>query len=68
VQDFFHGPPLGEFVDQLIQIAQFPHEGFFDVLNAVAADHASDKRPRGIQLRRMVEEILEGGLLLQLAI
>jgi hypothetical protein len=44
-QDFLHRSPLGEFVDQFVQIADFPHDGFLHVFYADAADHSCYQGP-----------------------
>ena len=67
-QNFLHRSTLGEFVDQFVQVADFPHCGFLDVFHADAADHSCNQRSRGIHLRRMREEILEVCVLRQLII
>ncbi len=55
-------PPLGQFVDQLIEIAKFAHQRVFDILDAHTADDASDQRPRRIEFWRSREEVFEGRL------
>ena len=58
-QNLLHLLPPRQFVDQLVEIAQFAHQRVFDRFDPDAADHPSDQRPRGVQLRRLREEIFE---------
>ncbi len=41
-QDLRHRFPIGEFVDQFIQVADFLHRRFLDVFHANAADHTGN--------------------------
>src|SRR3546814_18466587 len=54
-----HRLPLGEFVDQLVEIAQLAHQRLFDSLDTDAANHPRDQRPRRVELRGRGKEVLE---------
>jgi hypothetical protein len=41
-QNFDHRPAFGEFIDDFVEVADFPHQGVFDFLNADAADESFD--------------------------
>ena len=58
-QNFFHRSTLGEFVNQFVQVADFSHGGFLDVLHVDAANNSGNQRSGGIHLRCMREEIFE---------
>ncbi len=45
-QDLLRRLALGQFVDQLVQIADLPHERILDLLHLDAADHALDQGAR----------------------
>lgn len=59
---------LGQLVDQLIQVADFAHCLFFDVFHADAAEDAFNQGARRIRVRRLLEEGLPIGLLVELDI
>src|SRR5579871_1839814 len=67
-QDLLQGFSLRQLIDQLVQIANFPHERFFDVLDPNPAYQALYQRPCRIQLRRLCEERFEGFSALELRI
>jgi hypothetical protein len=46
---------LRKLVDQLIQVANLPHCGLFDVLHPDTTNHSFDQSPRRIQVRRFCE-------------
>ena len=50
-QDLLHRPAPGELVDQLVQVADLPHQRVFDVLDPDAAHHARDQRAVRMQGR-----------------
>src|SRR5690606_33021941 len=47
------------------EVPELAHEGLLYLLDAHAADHALDERPRGVEVRRGAEERLEVGELLE---
>lgn len=49
-QNLLHWPPLCQFVDEFVQVADFPHERFIDVLNAYATYDPGHKRAEGIEV------------------
>lgn len=57
-QDLLHTSAARQLVDQLIEIPHLPRQRIFDLLDAVAADHARNKRGVGIE-RSALEEGLE---------
>src|SRR3546814_18733556 len=61
-----HRLPLGEFVDQLVEIAQLAHQRLFDSLDTDAANHPRAQRPRRVELRRRGKDVLESRALRQL--
>lgn len=48
-QNLFHNLPLCQLVDQLVQIANFPHYGFIDVFQPDTTDHPLDRSASGVQ-------------------
>ena len=60
-QDLLHLLPLGQLIDQLVEVPDLLRQRILDLLDAVPADHALDARGIGIQLCR-IEEGLEGRL------
>ncbi len=62
-QNLLHRPALGEFVDEFVEDADFAHGGFFDLLDADAADEAGDEGAVGVQPGGVLEEVYEDGLL-----
>src|SRR5690606_15363900 len=52
----------GEFVDDLVELAQLAFERVLDLLDAIAADHAGDQVAVRVELRSLREEGLEVGL------
>src|SRR5262245_14770687 len=65
-EDLFHRLALGEFVDQLVEVAYLTHHRLLNLLHADAAYDAGDQRARRVHLRRVREEILEARLLCKL--
>src|SRR5690606_40003654 len=57
--EFLHRLAAGEFVDELVEIADFAHERVFDLFDADAADHALNQRARRVEGRGVGEEGLE---------
>ena len=55
-QDLVHRFSLGQLVDQLVQVADFPHQGFLDLLDPDAANDALDQGSQGIDTRRLRKE------------
>jgi hypothetical protein len=64
-QNLLHLFSLCQLIDQLIQIANFLHGGFFDVFHSDTADHTFDQSPRRIQLGGFRVEGLEVCLIFQ---
>jgi len=54
-----HRFTLGEFVDELVEVADFPHERLGDVPDTNAADGALNFSSRGVQCGCLGEECLE---------
>ena len=67
-QDPVHGFAFGQFVDQLVQVADFSHQRIDDILDSDAADQAGDSGPRRVQPRRLREKGLEVGFRLYLGL
>src|SRR5262249_4041058 len=63
-QDLFHGPALGQLVDQLVHVADLPHQRVLDLFDANAADDPGDLAGVGIERWGLAEERLEVLLLL----
>lgn len=57
-QNLVHRPPSSQFVDELIEIPDLPHEGVLHLLDSHPADHALDKRARWVQSRGLPNERL----------
>ena len=58
-QDLAHRPALGQFVDELVEVADLLREGILDVFDADPADEAPDLGAVRMQGRGLVEEPLE---------
>jgi hypothetical protein len=58
-KDFLHGPALGQFIDELVEITDLLHELIFDFFDAVAADQAGDLGDVRVDLGCLSEEGFE---------
>jgi len=58
-QDLRHRFSLGEFIDELVQVADLSHERLGDDFDANPTDHARDFGPRGVGRGSLSEEGLE---------
>src|SRR5512138_988236 len=65
-QDLVHRLTLGQFIHQLVQVADLLHELILDVLHPVAADHAGNLGGVRVDPWRPGEESLEIDLLVDL--
>jgi hypothetical protein len=62
-QNFIHRLAFRQLVDQLVQLANFPHDRFFGVFHADAANDACDQGTRRIRPERFRKERFEVSLL-----
>jgi len=60
-QDFLHWAAFGQFVDQLVENADFTHQRIFQGFDPHPADEASDFDPCGVQAWCRSKEGLEIG-------
>src|SRR5690606_16419302 len=65
-EDLFHRLPLGELVNEFVEVAELAHQRLLNFLHADAAYNAGDQKARRVQLRRVREELLEARLLRKL--
>lgn len=54
-EDLLHRLSLRQFVDQLVEIADLPHQRVFHTLDAHAAHHAGNQRAVRVYRRRLRE-------------
>src|SRR5690348_16089588 len=65
-QDLVHGLASGQFIHQLVQIADLLHELTFDILHPITADHPGDLEYVRVDAWRLGEESLEVDFVLDL--
>ena len=58
-QDLRHGLAFGEFVDELVEAADLPHQRIIDLFDAHAADESIDQRGVRVERGRLRVEGLE---------
>ena len=63
-QNFLHGLSFGQLVHQLVQVADFLHQRFFNGLHLYPADGSSDQPPIGVGRWSILEEIPVGDVTL----
>jgi hypothetical protein len=66
-QDLVHRLSLGQLIDQLVQVTDFPHRRLLDILDPDAAYDAFDQGSQGIDERRLRKEGFKVRLLFQLS-
>ena len=66
-QNLVHRFALGQFVDQLIEIANFPHRRFFDFFNSNTANQTLDQSPQRIHRRGIGKKCFKVCFLRQLS-
>src|SRR5262249_12385374 len=55
-QDLLHGPTLGQFIHQLVQVPDLSHQRVIDLLDSNPANHASDLAGVGMERRGLAEK------------
>src|SRR5690606_33307297 len=58
-QDLVHRLTPGEFVDQLVEVADFAHQRLFDIFDPDAADHPLDQAARAVHRGSLAKKVAQ---------